>query len=142
MIAEPYLTYKFTVMIEGLVVAGFTEVSAISVETELDRGRAGGMNQSEYVLVGPTKYSDVTLKQGMAVSHELFTWYSNVIEGRGLRSNIHITLQDSLNVPRAMWTLLEAIPIKWGSPALKASSSEIAIAEITFAHNGILRQLL
>jgi phage tail-like protein len=129
-------------MIEGLIVAGFTEVSAITVETELERGRAGGMNQSEYVLVGPTKYSDVTFKQGMAVSQQLFLWHESVIRGYGIRTNIHIMVQDSEGIPRATWTLLEALPIKWVGPTLKANTSEIAIAEITFAHNGILRTML
>ncbi|MGE0526247.1 MAG: phage tail protein [Bdellovibrionales bacterium] len=136
---EPFLTYNFLVAIEGLAVAGFMEVSAIAAETTVEKIKVGGLNQSEISLIGPTKYSDVTLKQGLAWSRELLAWHEAVVRGYGLRSNIHITALDARNSVKATWSLLEAVPIKWDAPILKATASEMAIASITFTHNGILR---
>ncbi len=138
---DPFATFSFSVSIDGLTLAGFTEISAISAETQVEKIKVGGMNQSEISLLGPTKYSDVVMKKGMCVSSELALWHECVIKGIAKRSNIHIVSKDFSGNIRAMWILIDAVPIKLITPALKAMSTELAIMEVTFTHNGILRVL-
>lgn len=138
---DPFTTHNFMVIIEGVPVANFMEVSAITAETSVEKIKVGGMNQSEISLLGATKYSDVSMKQGMTSSPVLTQWHNAVVQGYSMRTNIHIIAYDSEKVPRAEWMLLDAVPIKMVTPALKAMATEIAVTEITFTHNGILRIL-
>ncbi len=92
-------------------------------------------------LLGPTKYSDVTMKKGMSTSWELIKWYDDVTKGQAKRSNIHIVAKDPVGNSKAEWVLNEAVPIKLVTPALKATSTELALVEVTFTHNGITRIL-
>ncbi|MFD1905943.1 phage tail protein [Paenibacillus rhizoplanae] len=57
------MLFNFIVEIDGISVAGFSEVSGLSVETQVERKTFGGENHKEFVFLGPTKYSDLTLKK-------------------------------------------------------------------------------
>ena len=66
---DPYLGFKFLVEIEGLVVGGFSEVTGLQVETEVETYREGGLNEYVHKLAGPTRYpSNLVLKHGMTES--------------------------------------------------------------------------
>lgn len=78
---DPFLAYNFIVEIDGISVAGFSEVSGLSVETQVERKTFGGENHKEFVFLGPTKYSDLTLKNGVTNDEYLWNWYQNVVNG-------------------------------------------------------------
>ena len=49
---QPYLTFNFAVEIEGLLVGGFTEVSGLESEIEVEEYREGGVNGFVHKLPG------------------------------------------------------------------------------------------
>ena len=69
-------------MIEGLLVAGFSEVSGLQAETEVEEVREGGVNDYVYKLPKGTKYQNLTLKKGMTISNDLWDWHRNVVAGK------------------------------------------------------------
>ncbi len=49
---DPYMPFNFLVEIEGLLVGGFTEVTGLTVETETEDFREGGVNEYVHKLPG------------------------------------------------------------------------------------------
>ena len=134
---DPYLAYNFVVEIDGIVVAGFTDVSGLSIETQVERKTFGGENHKEYTFLTQTKYSDITLKHGITNDDYLWNWYQRVINGRITRKNGSICLLDHMGDPMLWWDFLEACPIKWEGPAFSATSSSVAAETLVLTHNGI-----
>lgn len=134
---DPYLAYNFIVEIDSIMVAGFSEVSGLSVETQFERKNFGGENDRDYLFFTYTKHSDITLKHGIGDRDYLWRWYQDVIYGRIKRFNGSICLLDQNGNKKVWWDIIEACPIKWEGPSLNASSSSIAFESIVLNHNGI-----
>src|SRR5689334_21578039 len=54
--------------------AFFKSVSGIRYETEIVPVREGGVNDTTFQLIGPTKWSNIVLKQGYTGSSDLLKW--------------------------------------------------------------------
>ncbi len=134
---DPYLAYSFVVEIDGVIVAGFSDVSGLSIETQVDKKTFGGENHREYAFVVQTKYSDITLKRGLTDSNHMWKWYEKVINGHIKRCNGSIYLLDQNGIPKIWWDFLEAYPIKWEGPVFNATSSAVAAETLVLTHNGI-----
>ena len=134
---DPYLGYRFLVEIEGLVVSGFSEVSGLQAETEVEEYREGGVNEHTHKLPKGTKYTNLILKRGITDSNELWKWHQDVIEGRIQRRSGSIILLDQTGEEKWRWNFIGAYPIKWTGPDFKADSSAAAIETLEFVHNGI-----
>jgi phage tail-like protein len=138
---DPYSAYNFLVEIDGdgFIVGGFSEVSGLSIETEVETFREGGANNAEYKFPKGTKYSDLTLKHGITDSDILWNWYSDVTNGKIRRRSITIFLLDRLGNENLQWGFSDAYPIKWEGPAFNSSSNAIAIETLVLAHHGLRR---
>lgn len=134
---DPYLSYKFRVEIDGLVVAGFSEVSGLQVETETEDLREGGVNDYVHKLPKGSKQSNITLKRGISESAVLWKWHQDVVNGKVKRKNGRIILLDAEDNEKWHWTFEDAYPVKWQGPDFKADSSTTAIETLELAHHGI-----
>ena len=83
---DPYLSYRFLVEIKELIVAGFSEVSGLQVETETEEYREGGVNDYVHRLPKITKYQNLTLKRGITDSDSLWKWHQDVVSFK-IRAN-------------------------------------------------------
>jgi phage tail-like protein len=139
-VEDPYLSFRFNVVIEGGVVAGFNEVNGLTFETEVEKFKEGGFNTHERQLVGPTKCSDrLILKRGLS-SNKLWLWYKKVLAGQMARKELlTITLRDSsgTDVHQLEWVFMQVCPIKWTGPQFKANSAEVAFETIELIHKGL-----
>ena len=80
---DPYRGYNFAVEVEGLVAGGFSEVSGLQVEVEVEEYREGGVNGFIHKRAGPARYSsNVVLKRGMTDNKVLWNWYWDVVQGK------------------------------------------------------------
>jgi len=134
---DPYVGFNFIVEIQGIISAGFTDVSGLSIETDVETIREGGVNDYEHKLPKGTKYTDITLKRGL-VDLELWEWYKRTIYGIIERKNCTISLRDFSGNTVFSWQFHEAFPIKWEGPKLSAASSTIASETLVLAHHGLL----
>lgn len=135
---RPYVVgaYRFMVEIDGMLVAGFSEVSGLSVETEVEEVAEGGLNQYVHRLPTRTKLVPLTLKRGMTLSNELWNWYFDVIEGKIVRKSGSIILYNELDQEFRRWNFYDAYPTKWTGPEMNATASEVAVEQIELTHNG------
>lgn len=137
---DPYLDYNFAVEIEGLVAGGFSEVSGLQTEIEVQEYREGGVNQYIHKRAGPAKYpSNLVLKKGVTDVRTLWEWYWDVAQGTVERKNVSVLLLDSTGQEKLRWNFEQAYPVKWVGPDLKGSSSEVAVEAVELAHSGLAK---
>ncbi len=136
---DPYLIFKFKVVINEQQVASFSEISGIEAEIELK----DELNQGGYsVLKFPTgvRYKNIILKRGLADSDYLWTWFMDATLGNVRKQDVTVTLIDAQGTEVWDWTFIEAFPVKWVGPNLKADSqgaSALAIETLELTHQGL-----
>ena len=133
----PYLNFRFLVEIDGIIVGGFSEVSGLNVETEVELLEEGGVNDHVHKLPKKTKYTNLTLKRGLTDSDALWSWYQRVVAGNFKRKSGAIILLDNEGNSKWRWNFKNAYPIKWSGPELQAGNSTVAIETLELAHDGI-----
>ena len=138
MIQDPYAAFRFNAEIQSLVVSGFSEVTGLSFETEVETFREGGVNTHEWQLAGPTKFpSRLLLKRGLADADALWSWYQDVMSGSIVRKNIAIVLQNHAGEKKWQWVFRDACPVKWSGPEFRAGTAEVAFESIELIHKGL-----
>lgn len=136
---DPYSVYNFELEMEGIIRGGFTEVSGLSIQTDVESRKEGGVNDFEYKLPKSTKYSDITLKRGL-IDWELWDWYQNVIKGIIKRISGTIYLRDHSRNRIIGWHFYEAYPIKWEGSSFNASSNTVASETFVLTHHGLQKR--
>lgn len=134
---DPYSGYNFLVEIEGIIAGGFTEVSGLTIETEVEPVKEGGANDIVYQLPKSTKYTNITLKHGLTDSDNLWRWYQDVIRGKIVRKSGVIILSDRSGQTGKQWGFVEAYPIKWEVSNFNATSNTIVTETLVLTHHGI-----
>lgn len=134
---DPYLSFRFRIEIDQLIVGSFSEVSGLQVETEIQEYQEGGVNDFIHKLPKITKYPNITLKSGLTDSDVLWKWHQNVVNGKIERKSGRIILLDSEEKEKWHWTFEGAFPVKWMGPDFKATDNTIAIETLELSHNGI-----
>jgi phage tail-like protein len=138
------LTYRYRVEIGGLFVAGFSEVSGLEQEIEIEEYKEGGM---DYVHKFPTgiKHPNLILKRGISGNSTLRVWYEAVLKaityGRvpiPKEPLVYIALMDGEGNEKMRFMLKFAYPIKWIGPQLNATASEVAIETLELVHEGLV----
>jgi phage tail-like protein len=133
---DPYGRFNFLLEIDGVALAGFTEVSGLTTETGIIEYREGSDRTPPRKLPGLTKYSNLILKRGLTKDRALWDWRKTVIDGAVRRANGAVILLDASRQPVARWNFREAWPCKWEGPALNAMASDVAIETLELAHEG------
>lgn len=135
MVPDPYMSFKFRVEIDGITVAGFSEVTGIQFETETETYEEGGVNDFVHILPKRTKRQNIILKHGITDRHDMWDWYQDVVNGRFLRRNGSIVLQDAAGKDlNWTWKFFRAYPVKWTGPELRADSNTVAFETIELVH--------
>ena len=134
---DPYGSFRFRAEIDSLQVSGFSEVTGLAFESEVETFHEGGVNTHECQLAGHTKFpANITLKRGLA-DVELWAWYQKVMSGRIERKRVTITLLDYAGEEKWQWVFREACPVKWTGPELKADTAAVAFESIELVHRGL-----
>jgi phage tail-like protein len=136
---DPYKAFNFLVEIDGVALAGFSEVSGLESETAVIEYRVGGEPNRVRKLPGLTKYANIVLKRGVTQNAELWDWRKTVEDGNVDRRNGSIILLDDSRTPVVRWNFFEGWIAKWQGPALNASGDEVAIERIEIAHERLER---
>ncbi len=140
---DPSPSFRFQVEIQGLTVAHFSECSGIEFEQETFDYKEGGLNSRVHRLPGRFKFSNLTLKKGIAVDGQpLWDWVSSVVQaadsGQVTTHAVTVTLYDAGGKSKVRaWGFQEAYPVKWSATALSAEQTAIAIETLTLAHQGM-----
>jgi phage tail-like protein len=136
---DPLLGFNFGVEVDGMLVAGFSEVSGLQSEAEIEEYREGGVNEYMHKRAGPIKYSaNLVLKRGISDAAGLWSWYADVAQGKIQRKTVSIVLMDSACEERQRWNFRRAYPVRWVGPGLRAAAAEVAVETVELVHEGLV----
>lgn len=130
---NPYAQFNFLVEIDGLSVAGFSEVSGLTTEQDIIEYREGSDTQTVRKIPGLRKYGNITLKRGFTQNRELWEWRKSTIDGVTERKSGAIILLDEARNEALRWQFAEGWISKWEGPALNATANEAAIESMEVA---------
>lgn len=130
---DPYAQYNFLLEIDGLSVAGFTEVGGLSFEQDIIEYREGADTATVRKIPGLRKYGNITLKRGYTQNRELWEWRKTTIDGVTERKAGAIVLLDEARQPQLRWEFSEGWVSKYEGPALNATANEAAMESIEIA---------
>jgi len=129
--------YHFTVEVEGIAKAHFTECSGLQVEAEVFSYEEGGCNDYIHKLPGRIKFSNLTLKRGVSSNDELWLWFQKVIQGSIERKNVSVILHNPDDSEAKRWNFFRAYPVKFVSPNLVSNQNQVSIETMELAHEGM-----
>lgn len=145
--ARPFTTFNFRVRISvddrELCEAAFSECDGLEMTMEPETHREGGNNVTQYQLVGPVSYGQVTLRRGMTETFDLWDWFSRVSEGEySLRTTVVVEVlssewsgeEQSSSAVDARFTMAGCLPVKLQAPSLNANDGGVAIEEMQIAY--------
>ena len=137
---DPYVGANFSVELEfdAVVVAGFSEVSGLEMELEIERYEEGGVNTHVHQLPTRFTYPNLTLRRGVSDSQRLLSWIQEGLYGPVERKTVGVLLQNWQGVETWRWTFLDAYPVRWTGPDLSATDGSVAIESLELAHNGLV----
>ncbi len=136
--AKKYVTTNhYYVEIGSSIVACFSECSGVSAEIEKEVYLEGGANDQQRIILGHTRFSDVTLKRGVTDDATFSNWFSEIFHKQTKRRNVNILVFNQAGELMRSWTLVGAIPVAWCTPNLEADGSSVAIEELTLAFEGL-----
>jgi phage tail-like protein len=130
-------SYKFWVELDDIFVAGFSEVSGLEAETEVEEYREGGVNGYVHKLPKGVRFPNLVLRKGMTQSPALWNWYEGTIDGTIERKTGAIVLQAADGTEFGRWSFFDAYPVRWSGPTLDANRSDVAFEQIEIAHSGL-----
>src|SRR5215471_1306603 len=96
---DPLTNFRYRLEIDGVTIAGFSEVSIAETTIDAVDYREGTDPPHVRKLSGLTKYGNITLKWGLSVGAnalDLFKWHADVSAGqvKDRRKKVVIVVQD------------------------------------------------
>ena len=134
---DPFMGYNFFVEFGGVVLGGFSEVSGLSSDIELESYEEGGLNGFVHQFPKHTTYPNLVLSRGLINIDLFYIWHQATSQGLIQQLNGTILLLNSQQIPVMWWIFKNAYPVKWEGPQLNASSDEVAVEKIELVHQGI-----
>src|SRR5687768_6559366 len=91
---DPYGAFNFTVEVDGVTVAGFSEVSGLTSEQDVVEYRTGPEDITVRKLPGLKKFTNIVLKRGFTATDDLWRWRKLVMDGLTERQSGTIVLRN------------------------------------------------
>ena len=140
---DPSVSTWFGIEFQGQIAGAFRECSGLGSENEVVEEKASGPKGEQIIkkIPGRMKWGDITLKRGMTDDMDMWKWRQLVEEGKinDARKNGSIVMFDQKGDEVARWDLINAWPRKISGPSPNAGSNEVAIEELTIAHESYKR---
>ncbi|GAB2835186.1 phage tail protein [Ferruginibacter profundus] len=134
---------KFHFRVEwGGAKIGFSEVSGLSVETDVVEYRDGSSPEFHKIkMPGMQKFGNITMKRGIFQGdNDFYKWWNTVALNTIERRDVTISLLNENHEPVAVWKIKNAWPSKVQSTDLKSDDNGVAIETIELAHEGLVMQ--
>jgi phage tail-like protein len=129
---------RFSVEIDGVVVAGISKVAGLQVSTDVIEFREGSDPSLPQAIPGNHHPGRVRLSKDWSSTHEFFNWRKTVLDGKVERKSISIVFQNDSRDAASRINLYRCWPVKWEGPDLDAKSgTAVAIETIEIVWEGI-----
>lgn len=140
---DPVTAASFYLEIQGHCSGTFKECSGLGSESEIITHVTADKDGKVVIqkIPGNLKWDNIVMKRGVTDDMGIWEWRKMVEDGKVVdaRSSGTITMYNQNNEAVAEWTFDNAWPVKVSGPQLNASSNDIAVEELTIAHEGMRR---
>jgi len=137
-VRQAQATCRFYVEVDGIKQAVFTEVSGLQLEVEYFDYQEGGNNIFVHRLPGRMKVSNVTFKCGWTGTSDFQQWAEQIAQGQIQRKHVSVIMYNPAGDEVSRWSLLNAYPIKWVAPQLRASEATTAVETLELAYEQLM----
>jgi phage tail-like protein len=134
---DPFRGYNFRVELDGITRAGFHEASGLDSDQAPIEYREGTDPLTPRKLPGLVKYSNISLKWGIAQDTELWDWRQQAMDGKVTRKNGSVVLMNDAGDEVRRWNFRDGWPTKWTGPTFNATGTDVAIETLDIAHEGL-----
>lgn len=156
--SDPYLGARFRVEIDSINVAGFSEVSGLEAQVEVEEYQEGGENAFTHRLPTRVTHPNLVLRRGF-VDAQLWTWFYRTTravdvrkpaggegENEGAeesappgvqRCHVAVVLCDPAGADVCRWGFADAYPVRWEGPGLQADQGAVAVEAVELTHEGV-----
>jgi phage tail-like protein len=136
---DPYRNFRFSLQIDDIEQAGFSEVSGFDQTVAPIDYRNGNDPTHVRKLPGLTAYGNVTLKWGMTESTDLSAWMEDVKAGKIERKAVAIVVQGEDGKEGPRFEIEEAWPTKYDAMDLNAKGTDVSIETLELVCEGVKR---
>ena len=145
----PLRSFRFLVEVDGDAVGAFTQFSGIKMEIRTIQARSGSdiRGVQEYVPV-MTSFEPVTLTKGVIGNNEFLNWLfaaaastNSGPSGSRLYRTINVIALDDAGNRGVIWSLKDAMPIRYELSPMDSTRSEVLSESVTFAITGMERSV-
>jgi phage tail-like protein len=138
---DPLRNFRFRLEIDGLTIAGFSEVVIGETAVDAIDYREGTDPTHVRKLSGLSKFGNITLKRGVTSSLDLWNWHKQVLDGQvsKARKNVAIVVEDETGADKARFVVTGAWPTKYSIGNLDARGNEVLIETLELVNEGIER---
>lgn len=149
--ADPISPFNFEVLItpsgqggdEGVArTAAFSGVTGLEISIESTPLREGGYNAGTRQLLGKASSPALVLKRGLTSDRSFWDWVQRCFDGPYPLpyASGEVTVLAPDGEPVARFSFRNAICTKVRTADLDASSTQVAIEELTLSHEGLVRE--
>jgi phage tail-like protein len=128
----------FYVFFDDKLQGAFTEVGGLQTEIDIMEYPEGGNNSFVHHLPGRTKTGNLVLKRGMTVKNDFQKWLIDVSNGKIQRRHISVVMYNLESLELKRWNFINAYPVKWIGPQMRAFQGTAAVETLELAHEGML----
>lgn len=137
---DPFIAFRFEVLLDDISAGGFSECSGLSMETEVQDYMEGGLNSHTLKFPTRSKQANITLKRGI-VGTDLWQWYYDLTQGQIIfREGTIVVHPPAGEGDDLIWHFTRAYPCKWQGPELNALQSNVAVETLELCHHGLRRE--
>lgn len=145
--AGPLKSFRFLVEVDGAAVGAFTQFSGIRMEVQTIYARSGSdIRGVQEIVPVMTRFEPVTLTKGVIGNNEFLNWIFAAAastntgpSGVKLLRTINVVALDDAGRRGVIWTLKDALPIRYELSQMDSSRSEVLSESVTFAIHGMER---
>ena len=144
MTAVPFTTFRFEVVLDlddpldgvssPVCDAAFAECDGLEMTMEPKTIASGGVNDRQIHLIGPVKFSQLTLKRGMTSDLSLWNWVAAIGQGTPATASGTVTMWDTDSTPLIEFSLDGCLPVRVRAPSLNAREGLVAIEELALVY--------
>jgi phage tail-like protein len=140
---DPIVANSFSLELQGLEAAWFTEVDGFENENEVVSLYQTDKSGKQIVtkVPGSTKWADLQLKRGLTADDLLFKWRQMVLDGdlKTARKDGSITGYSAKGEIVIQYTFTRGWISKWKGAGFSTSNNQAALEEVTITHEGLKR---
>lgn len=126
----------FSVTIEGLTTAAFTDASGLAIEVNVVEINDAKGDTASRKTPGVAKYGDITLKRKLTADKTFWNWAKAIRDNTTVgdfRKGGSIILFDMKKTEVSRWNFKNAWPSKWSASDLDVGQDDPVEEEVTLA---------